>query len=195
MSGVTAGFYGKLPSRGDFVQAGLPRDFVAPWDRWWQHALAAARDADPGWVDAWLEAPIWRFRLAQGVCGTAAVLGAWMPSVDRVGRYFPLTVAMTGPEAALPDAFATDFLDLAEAAALEALAHDLDPAVLAARVAAACGGGAQEPTRQVAPLMSLWWTTGAPRVPAAQFVTTGLPPFRKLASMLDAHPVIVDTGA
>ena len=28
------GFYGKLPARGDFVRAALPRDFTDRWDAW-----------------------------------------------------------------------------------------------------------------------------------------------------------------
>ena len=39
------GFFGKLPARGDFVRAGLPRDFVDPWDAWLQRVLAGSRDA------------------------------------------------------------------------------------------------------------------------------------------------------
>ena len=40
MPGVAlSGFWGKLPARGDFVRAGLPRSFVEPWDAWLQSAL------------------------------------------------------------------------------------------------------------------------------------------------------------
>jgi type VI secretion system protein ImpM len=35
---------------------------------------------------------VWRFALAAGVCGDGAYGGILVPSVDRVGRYFPLTV-------------------------------------------------------------------------------------------------------
>ena len=43
MPGVVAGFYGKLPARGDFVRAGLPRDFIDPWDAWLQSVIAGSR--------------------------------------------------------------------------------------------------------------------------------------------------------
>jgi type VI secretion system protein ImpM len=43
------------------------------------------------WRPAFLRAPIWRFWLGETLCGTT-VLGAFMPSLDQVGRYFPLTV-------------------------------------------------------------------------------------------------------
>jgi type VI secretion system protein ImpM len=43
------------------------------------------------WQAAFLRAPIWRFWLGAELCGTT-VAGAFMPSVDGVGRYFPLTL-------------------------------------------------------------------------------------------------------
>jgi len=88
------GFFGKIPSRGDFVRAGLPRSFISPWDEWLQAMLPASREAlGETWQDAWMEAPIWRFLIQPGICGPDAVLGVFMPSVDRAGRYFPLTLA------------------------------------------------------------------------------------------------------
>ena len=54
------------------------------------------------WRDAYNSAPIWRFWLGAGFCGEA-VLGAFMASIDGVGRHFPLTVFATeGEEALLP---------------------------------------------------------------------------------------------
>ena len=40
---VRVGFYGKLPSRGDFLRESLPRDFVEAWDAWWQRGLVATQ--------------------------------------------------------------------------------------------------------------------------------------------------------
>src|SRR3954453_18054210 len=57
---LQVGFFGKLPVRGDFVRAGLPHAFVAPWDAWLQRVLPAALTA---LADDWLNAPVWRFRL------------------------------------------------------------------------------------------------------------------------------------
>ena len=39
----TAGFYGKLASRGDFVSRGLPQSFIAPWDSWLAAGLLASQ--------------------------------------------------------------------------------------------------------------------------------------------------------
>ena len=43
------------------------------------------------WAEAYNRAPIWRFWLGSDFCGEATI-GAFMPSVDGVGRPFPLTV-------------------------------------------------------------------------------------------------------
>jgi type VI secretion system protein ImpM len=45
------------------------------------------------WLDKYLMAPIWRFVIGPNVLGENAWIGIMVPSVDRVGRYFPLTLA------------------------------------------------------------------------------------------------------
>lgn len=93
---MALGFYGKLASRGDFVQRGLPRSFVEPWDAWLAGGIAASQQAlGEAWLEVYLTSPLWRFALNPGHCGPEPVVGVMMPSVDRVGRYFPLTVAAT----------------------------------------------------------------------------------------------------
>ena len=88
------GIFGKLPAHGDFVQRSLPVGFVAPWDQWLQASVEAARAALATNFDAvWATAPAWRFRLPPGICGEDAVAGLLLPSRDRVGRHFPITLA------------------------------------------------------------------------------------------------------
>jgi type VI secretion system protein ImpM len=88
------GAFGKMPALGDFFQFGLPRAFTEPWDRWLQQSLVAAREAlGDRWTDCYFTAPIWRFSLPAGLAGPNGALGVMMPSVDRVGRQFPLTIA------------------------------------------------------------------------------------------------------
>ena len=93
------GFYGKVPSHGDFVSRRLPRAFITPWDEWLRQGLAYSREQ---LVDRWLEiyliSPLWRFVLSEGVCADGSWAGVLMPSVDRVGRHFPLTIAACLPE-------------------------------------------------------------------------------------------------
>lgn len=97
MSGGT-GFYGKMPDQGDFVSRQLAHAFVQRWDEWLQQCLAHCRTAlGAEWDRLYRDAPVWRFLLAPGTCGTSAWAGLVQPSVDRVGRYFPLTVAAELP--------------------------------------------------------------------------------------------------
>lgn len=97
------GAFGKMPSLGDFFRIELPQGFVDPWDRWLQEGLVAARAAlGARWQDNYFSAPIWRFSLSPGLAGAAAVFGVMMMSVDRVGRQFPLTLAMTLPDGTDP---------------------------------------------------------------------------------------------
>jgi type VI secretion system protein ImpM len=92
------GIYGKLPSHGDFVTRRLPASFVEPWDHWLQEAITSSRSQiGDRWLDIYLTSPLWRFVLASGVSGQSAWAGVLMPSVDRVGRYFPLTLATALP--------------------------------------------------------------------------------------------------
>lgn len=88
------GAYGKLPALGDFVRIGLGRDFVSAWDEWLQSGLLALSESlGEQWEALYMSAPIWRFSLQAGDAGPAPVSGVMMPSVDRVGRKFPLTLA------------------------------------------------------------------------------------------------------
>lgn len=101
------GFHGKVPSHGDFVSRRLPRSFVEPWDQWLQQAVAASRrQLGDGWLDSYLTSPIWRFALPEGLCGGQAMAGVLMPSVDSVGRYFPMTIAAPVPACDNPLALA-----------------------------------------------------------------------------------------
>ena len=88
------GMHGKLPSHGDFITRRLPRDFLDTWDDWLQRLIATSKtELGERWLDTYLTSPIWSFVLSAGVCGPARWAGVLMPSVDRVGRYFPLTLA------------------------------------------------------------------------------------------------------
>ncbi len=89
-----AGWYGKLPILGDFTRRHLPPAFIDPWDDWLQAGIAGSRAALGGaWLDHYLTAHVWHFVLMPGVLGPPAWAGVCRPSVDRVGRYFPFTLA------------------------------------------------------------------------------------------------------
>lgn len=97
------GFFGKIPSHGDFITRSLSRRFLDRWDDWLQNCIAESKaQLGEKWLDVYLTSPIWRFALMQGICGPEPWAGILMPSVDRVGRYFPLTVATQLPAGAQP---------------------------------------------------------------------------------------------
>lgn len=84
------GLFGKLPQKRDFVSFGISHSVLGPLETWLQSAVAASRaELGRDWEKSYLVAPIWRFWMGRDVLG-AACAGALMPSVDGVGRYFPL---------------------------------------------------------------------------------------------------------
>lgn len=102
-----AGYFGKVPSHGDFVTRKLPQSFIKPWDTWLQEAIAISRQQLGGqWLEYYLTSPMYRFTLSPGICGPSAWLGVLIPSVDRVGRYYPMTLS------AATDPHSTPFIDL-----------------------------------------------------------------------------------
>lgn len=101
------GFYGKIPALGDFVARGLPRDQIGAVDEWTQQGLFALRAAAEGWLDSYLVSPVWQFVLPSGFWAPTPLCGLLMPSVDRVGRYFPFftcapLAAVSNGDAATP---------------------------------------------------------------------------------------------
>jgi type VI secretion system protein ImpM len=88
---MPCGLFGKLPAKRDFIAVQAPREFLAPWEEWLQGGMTAARLAlEAQWLPTFLRAPLWRFWLGPDICGIP-VTGAFMASVDGVGRHFPLT--------------------------------------------------------------------------------------------------------
>jgi type VI secretion system protein ImpM len=103
--------FGKLSAKRDFIALSVPRNFLSAWEPWMQGSVAASRNnLGESWLHAYLTAPIWRFWLGSEICG-ATVLGALMPSLDGMGRYYPLTLfaaADQGDTIAPPDIDAHD---------------------------------------------------------------------------------------
>jgi type VI secretion system protein ImpM len=98
---VEVGFYGKLPVIGDFLSREVEPQTIARWDGWLQRSIAASQEQlGDAWLDLYLTAPMWRFFAPAGIVGNQPTAGVLLPSVDRVGRYFPLTVFARLPETA-----------------------------------------------------------------------------------------------
>jgi type VI secretion system protein ImpM len=88
------GWYGKLPGMGDFAQRRLPNRFVSAWDKWLQNGFEYLRSADTDWANSYLQGHVWFFMLGPSVIGPKPWIGLLIPSVDSVGRYFPITIAI-----------------------------------------------------------------------------------------------------
>jgi type VI secretion system protein ImpM len=156
--------------------------------------MLLARRAELGaeWQPAWLEAAIWRFALPAGICGQEPVVGLWLPSVDRVGRYFPLTFALLARSGDAIELIrdAGGFFHVAEEAGRAALEDDLAPEALAARLNEAASAAPLDPGIDPLPLAAadgVWWTEGAPRVPPRVFTRRDLPDGAAFTAMLDAR--------
>ena len=138
---IEVGFYGKLPSHGDFVRRRVPEAFVDVWDDWLQRCLVASREAlGAGWLDIYLTSPAWRYVCAAGAIGPQPLLGLMVPSVDKVGRYFYLTIVAVLPEhvnVVSVSSAAGGFYSAAEQLAVDTLAaDDVDFEAFDSRVAA-----------------------------------------------------------
>lgn len=87
------GFFGKLPTHGDFVGWGLPVELQRQLQDWLQSGLQAVREK---WGEAWLAPfkamPPWRFIIEKGLWSSHPLAGVLVPSADRVGRGFPLVI-------------------------------------------------------------------------------------------------------
>jgi type VI secretion system protein ImpM len=89
---MRCGLFGKVSAKRDFIALATPRSFLEIWEPWVQSCLSASQhQLGRDWQSAYLTAPLWRFWLGADVVGETA-LGVFMPSVDGVGRYYPLTL-------------------------------------------------------------------------------------------------------
>ncbi len=106
---MPCGLYGKLPAKRDFIAVNMPRDFLKIWEEWLHGAISSSRlKMGQDWLPAYLKAPLWRFWLGEAICGIP-VSGVFMPSVDGIGRHFPLSIFCYGDK---DDAFKPPFASI-----------------------------------------------------------------------------------
>ena len=97
------GFFGKIPLTGDFIHRRMGSVFMNRWDEWLKiNILHSQKQLGERWLPIYSQSPMWRFCIAPGVIDDKAYLGIMIPSVDSVGRYFPLTVAQAVDPKAIP---------------------------------------------------------------------------------------------
>ena len=201
-----AGFFGKLPGRGDFLRRDVAPGFVELWDGWLARALAESREAiGPDWTELFLTAPVWHFLVGAERGGGWAQAGVLCPSVDRVGRCYPLTVLAPLADGSGPATVDWgDWYRAAEDVAVAAVQDEIEPESFMGRVAdlglprlplagedRLLGAGDAADPAFLAPLVApggagLWWTEGSEIVaPAALHCPEGLPAPARFAALLD----------
>ncbi|TPL79927.1 type VI secretion system-associated protein TagF [Mesorhizobium sp. B2-3-14] len=126
---IVPGFYGKMPTTGDFVTRRLPGDFVRRWDRWLAQHIVPMFGSE-----AWPHDKALRFLAGPACFGASA--GVVLQSADGVGRQFPLNVVAQLAAAPLQLAYADTWFDSIEEAAFAAQRGELTPDELDARLAA-----------------------------------------------------------
>jgi len=93
-------WYGKLACLGDFASRRLAQDTARLLDAWLAQGVDTSRaQLGERWLNVYLTSPLWRFAWAPGVLDASWWFGLMMPSVDNVGRYFPLVVLQARAEA------------------------------------------------------------------------------------------------
>jgi len=196
-AGVVPGWFGKMPNVGDFVSRRLPDEFIRGWDDWLQSSMATARaELGTAWTARYLVAPVRRFWLAPGLLGDTGWAGVLMPSVDGVGRHFPLTIAAASRHGLAAVLAAHAWFRAIDAAGRKVLdihfsADDLESEL--ARVVPLCTEAPTDPQAQALAdtwlpandgrTISLWWCGDAAQ--ASQFECFGaLPPAAAFGSLL-----------
>lgn len=203
------GFYGKMPCLGDFVSRRAPRAVVEPFNEWLEAGmLASQRVLGPRWLDLFLVSPAWHFALEAGVSSGIGICGVMIPSVDKVGRYFPLTVLCPMPGEASPlTAWAganINWFSNVEKLLLSTLEEDIDVESFDRRlVALGCPSSdgvsnlspplragtviAERYLRRNRDRLGLAWTMGTTDAPAAVIAFADLPADENFTSFLDGR--------
>jgi type VI secretion system protein ImpM len=184
------GYFGKVSTHGDFVSRRLPSGLVEAWDGWLQQCIEASRvQLGDRWLNHYLISPVWRFAISPGVLGPDGLGGVMMPSVDRVGRYFPLMIGATGAPPLLEWAEQhAAWFDALDDLARESLApaFTLDRFDMAPEpVLQPSSGPASAPDGAALQGHSLWWSEGSPGIDAPRLVCHGMPRPQAFAAMLD----------
>ncbi|SFE00314.1 type VI secretion system-associated protein TagF [Paracidovorax konjaci] len=164
-------WFGKLPGQGDFVGRRMPRAVSGPWDDWLSHGLGHLKSTAHGnWEQAFTQSPLWSFVVC-GSKGSAPSCGVLAPSIDRVGRCYPLTVVAVGdmPQQALEaDDVLGRFFDEACKAVIDARRLALPADALDSRLSSlpwpfAAAPAVQQPGAMADILSDLGMGTGAGR--------------------------------
>ncbi|WP_380180324.1 type VI secretion system-associated protein TagF [Kalamiella sp. sgz302252] len=88
----TIGWYGKLPSAGDFLRRRFPEALTSQWGQWfkvgllnWQRAVERQEIRHP-----FSHAPVWNFVVPPLLGSQLVQMGCLIPGRDSIGRCYPL---------------------------------------------------------------------------------------------------------
>jgi type VI secretion system protein ImpM len=108
----------------------MARPLLQRLDLWIQDGiLAMQRIHGAQWLAHYLVAPLWSFVIPAGMWAELGLVGVLIPSVDKVGRYFPFVLVHPLPEAArLADSLppASQWLPSVGRTLIQALVKGLD---------------------------------------------------------------------
>lgn len=206
------GFFGKVPAHGDFIERGLPRHFVGAMDEWLQGAITCSQGAlGQEWLQTYLTCPLWRFGLSDGAIDSQQWVGILCPSVDSVGRYFPLIIAEKVTQGNIFTAYQNnaEWFDYVEKLALSTLENGLvaeqieeqldnsEPLLLKTsepekieQAGWLCSGNSSEAFSHLLhkshsqSAVSIWESKGSHSQQATTFVAKGMPPAHYYTFML-----------
>jgi type VI secretion system protein ImpM len=88
------GWYGKLPAVGDFSARGLDGSLLTILGDWCAQGMETISTHNGGedWREAYMLSPVWSFVMNAEVWSDEPLAGCMAPSVDRVGRCYPLII-------------------------------------------------------------------------------------------------------
>lgn len=87
------GWYGKLPSAGDFLQRRFPDALTRQWTHWFQVGLLnwqKNEELRPGEPHRFAKAPVWNFVVPPMLGSQLVQMGCLLPARDSVGRQYPV---------------------------------------------------------------------------------------------------------
>lgn len=131
MSVLKIGIYGKVPAHSDFISDSLHADISNELYDWAQTVMYHSREkmSENKWLSAYLVSPIWRMVVPKNEHRTHDWVGVMVPSVDALGRYFPLFIVFETEFKTLTVEWlfkeATDLFAAMEAVAMRALQQQL----------------------------------------------------------------------
>lgn len=113
--------YGKLPAHSDYVLLNLPAVMETTLHQWSVEMLAKTEQVlgHDQWLNAFLQAEPCVCVLQAGCPDAVSFYGVMIPSVDRVGRYFPLFSGVCISKSVAPEHLDKQTMTSAMAAILE----------------------------------------------------------------------------